>query len=88
MMECMCAQTRPQSLLSSKKTLGGIESEPMLTPRGKIPASSMTRPGQSSVAKAGFEPTSVALKADALLLGHLCEFKPLPTKLTFHQRQG
>ena len=36
-MECMCAQTRPRSVLSSKRVLGGMESEPMLTPREKVP---------------------------------------------------
>ena len=35
-MECMCAQTRPQFILSSK-SLGGMESETMLTPREKSP---------------------------------------------------
>ena len=35
-MECMCAQTRPQFILSSERVLG-MESEPMLTPREKSP---------------------------------------------------
>ena len=37
-MECMCALTRPRSILSSERVWGegvGVESELMLTPRGK-----------------------------------------------------
>ena len=39
-MECMCAQTRPRFILSSETVFGGMEFEPMLTPREKssIPA--------------------------------------------------
>ena len=36
-MKCMCAQTRPRFILSSERVLGGIEYEPMLTPREKSP---------------------------------------------------
>ena len=36
-MECMCAQTRPWFMLSSERFGGGMESEPMLTPREKSP---------------------------------------------------
>ena len=32
-MKCMCAQTRPRFILSSEGVLGGMEFEPMLTPR-------------------------------------------------------
>ena len=34
-MKCMCAQTRPRFILSSKRVFGGMEFEPMLTPREK-----------------------------------------------------
>ena len=34
----MCAQTRPRFILSSERVLGGMEFEPMLTPREKIPS--------------------------------------------------
>ena len=37
-MECTYAQTKPQSILSSERVLGGMESEPMLTPWEKIPS--------------------------------------------------
>ena len=36
-MKCMCAQTRPRFILSSERVLGGMEFEPMLTPREKSP---------------------------------------------------
>ena len=34
-MKCMCAQTRPRFVLSSEGVSGGMEFEPMLTPREK-----------------------------------------------------
>ena len=37
-MKCMCAQTKPRFILSSERVLGGMEFEPMLTPREKIPS--------------------------------------------------
>ena len=43
-MECMCAQTRPQFILSSERVFfwggggGAMESEPILAPREKIPS--------------------------------------------------
>ena len=36
-MKCMCAQTRPRFILSSKRVFWGMEFEPMLTPREKSP---------------------------------------------------
>ena len=36
-MKCMCAQTRPRFILSSERVFGGMELEPMLTPREKSP---------------------------------------------------
>ena len=36
-MDCVCAQTRPRFILSLERVLGGMESEPMLTPREKSP---------------------------------------------------
>ena len=36
-MEYQGPETRPQFILSSKKSFGGMESEPMLTPREKSP---------------------------------------------------
>ena len=43
-MECMCAQNEPRFILSSeKKRCGRMESEPMLTPRAKIPSTGSLR---------------------------------------------
>ena len=36
-MKCMYAQTRPRFILSSERVFGGMEFEPMLTPREKSP---------------------------------------------------
>ena len=36
-MKCMYAQTRPRCILSSEGVFGGMEFEPMLTPREKSP---------------------------------------------------
>ena len=36
-MKCMCVQTRPWFILSSEGVFGGMEFEPMLTPREKSP---------------------------------------------------
>ena len=36
-MKCMCAQTRPRFILSSERVFGGMEFEPMSTPREKSP---------------------------------------------------
>ena len=36
-MECICAQDRPQFILSSERVFWGMESEPILTPREKSP---------------------------------------------------
>ena len=41
-MKCMCAQTRPRFILSSEGVLGGMEFEPMLTPREKFPLPKMS----------------------------------------------
>ena len=41
-MKCMCAQTRPRFILSSEDVFGGMEFEPMLTPREKSPLPKMS----------------------------------------------
>ena len=52
-MKCMCAQTRPQCTLSSKKSFGGMESEPMLTPREKSPLPEAQRIGPMTLHHTG-----------------------------------
>ena len=41
-MKCMYAQTRPRFILSSEGVFGGMEFEPMLTPREKSPLSKIS----------------------------------------------
>ena len=54
-MKCMCAQTRPRFILSSERVLGGMEFEPMLTPREKSPLPEC-EPIQNGVAHKGIRP--------------------------------
>ena len=41
-MKCMYAQTRPRFIFSSEGVFGGMEFEPMLTPREKSPLPKMS----------------------------------------------
>ena len=41
-MQCMYAQTRPRFILSPEGVFGGMEFEPMLTPREKSPLPKMS----------------------------------------------
>ena len=41
-MKCMYAQTRPRFILSSEGVFGGMEFEPMLTPKEKFPLPKMS----------------------------------------------
>ena len=58
-MKCMCAQTRPRFILSSEGVFGGMEFEPMLTPRGKIPST-------ENVPRGGSNPRRCGQRAQAL----------------------
>ena len=59
-MKCMCAQTRPRFILSSEGVFGGMEFEPMLTPRGKIPSTGKCPP------RGGSNPRHCGQRAQAL----------------------
>ena len=52
-MKCMCAQTRPQFILSSEGVFGGMEFEPMLTPREKSPVPENLPRGGSNPRRCG-----------------------------------
>ena len=52
-MKCMCAQTRPRFILSSEKVFGGMEFEPMLTPREKSPLPENVPRGGSNPRRCG-----------------------------------
>ena len=69
-MKCMYAQTRPRFILSSEGVLGGMEFEPMLTPREKSPLPKMSP--EEDRTKRGLTPESSALEADTLPLDHMC----------------
>ena len=58
-MKCMCAQTRPRFILSSKGVFGGMEFEPMLTPREKSPL-------PENVPRGGSNPRHRGQRAQAL----------------------
>ena len=58
-MKCMCAQTRPRFILSSERVLGGMEFEPMLTPRKKSPL-------PENVPRGGSNPRRCGPRAQAL----------------------
>ena len=47
-MKCMCAQTRPRFILSSEGVFGGMEFEPMWTPREKSPLPENVPRGRSN----------------------------------------
>ena len=52
-MKCMCAQTRPRFILSSEGVFGGMEFEPMLTPREKSPLPENVPRGGSNQRRCG-----------------------------------
>ena len=52
-MKCMCAQTRPWFILSSERVFGGMEFEPMLTPREKFPVPENSPRGGSNPRRFG-----------------------------------
>ena len=58
-MKCMCAQTRPRFILSSEGVFGGMEFEPMLTPREKFPP-------PENVPRGGSNPWHCGQRAQAL----------------------
>ena len=58
-MKCMYAQTRPRFILSSDGVFGGMEFEPMLTPREKSPL-------PKNVPRGGSNPRHCGQRAQAL----------------------
>ena len=58
-MKCMCAKTRPWFILSSERVFGGMEFEPMLTPREKSPL-------PENVPRGGLNPRRCGQQAQAL----------------------
>ena len=71
--KCMCAQTRPQFILSSERVFWGLEFEPMLTPREKSPLPENFPRGGSNPRRCGQRaqtlPTSYSGPCIANLIG-------------------
>ena len=67
-MKRMCAQTRPRFILSSEGVLGGMEFEPMLTPREKSPLPKMS-PEEDRTRDAVDSEQIAFLKTDSLQNG-------------------
>ena len=77
-MKCMCAQTRPRFILSSERVFGGMEFEPMLTPREKSPLPENVPRGGSNPRHCGqrahalptelFRPPSMLVICDSFIL--------------------
>ena len=52
-MKCMCAQTRPRFIFLSERVFGGMEFEPMLTPKEKSPLPENVPRGGSNLRRCG-----------------------------------
>ena len=63
-MKCMCAQTRPRFILSSEGVFGGMEFEPMLTPREKSPL-------PEHVPRGGSNPRLIHMNNTAMYVSHV-----------------
>ena len=70
-MKCMYAQTRPRFILSSEGVFGGMEFEPMLTPREKSPLPKMSPEEDRTCDTVDSEPKHYQLSYS----GPLTEFK-------------
>ena len=69
-MKCMCAQTRPRFILSSERVLGGMEFEPMLTPREKSPLLENFPRGGSNPQRCGQRAQTLPTSYSGPLLGN------------------
>ena len=77
-MKCMCAQTRPRFILSSERVLGGMEFEPMLTPREKSPL-------PENVPRGGSNPRRCGQQAQALPAELFRPLGPVYKKLAYSE---
>ena len=73
-MNCMCAQTRPRFILSSEGVLGGMEFEPMLTPREKSPLPENVPRGVSNPRHCGSEPKHYQLSYSGPICAFQCHY--------------
>ena len=71
-MKCMCAQTRPRTLI--RRSFGGMEFEPMLTPREKSPLPENVPRGVSNPRLCDSEPKHYQLSYSGPLCTHMLFF--------------
>ena len=69
-MKCMYAQTRPRFILSSEGVFGGMEFEPMLTPREKSPLPKMSPEEDRTRDAVDSEPKHYQLSYSSPLMFH------------------
>ena len=74
-MKCMYAQTRPRFILSSEGVFGGMEFEPMLTPREKSPLPKMSPEEDRTRDAVDSEPKHYQLSYSG---PHLCLYNLFP----------
>ena len=80
-MKCMCAQTRPRFILSSERVFGGMEFEPMLTPREKSPLAENFPRGGSNPRRCGQRAQTLPTSYSGPRLKATCVcFRPCDTK--------
>ena len=80
-MKCMCAQTRPRFILSSERVLGGMEFEPMLTPREKSPL-------PENFPRGGSNPRRCGQRAQTLPTSYSGPSRPDSTWRKIHGQSG
>ena len=71
-MKCMYTQTRPRFILSSEGVLGGMELEPMLTPREKSPLPKMSPEEDRTRDAVDSEPKHYQLSYSGPLIDFIC----------------
>ena len=81
--KCMCALTRPRFILSSERVLGGMEFEPMLTPREKSPLPENCPRGGSNPRRCGqrAEPLPTSYSGPLISI-HFCVESLCPIVIT------
>ena len=80
-MKCMCAQTRPRFILSSERVFGGMEFEPMLTPREKSPLPKNVPRGGSNPRRCGQRAQALPTELFRPLGGMMCSLGCMPACL-------
>ena len=68
-MKYMCAQTRPRFILSSERVFGGMEFEPMLSPREKSPVPENFPRGWSNLRRCGQRAQTLPMSYSGPLVG-------------------